>query len=649
MPSPPRSHISSQRHPGGDTANSLFLRRESSRDALIDPVGLSGDVPRRSRLMRSSTLQLFSLVLHSAFVALHVSLIIVWHTEVEHRLVFSLNNQKIISFLVTAITTTFGTIYSALLVFVTQTLWMRRSLQVEQTLTATHDHAAAWTGIGSAMLHIWRQKTVAASWTGTLAVFLYLGNILALHISTPALFSIETFNFTQPLPLTTQGLPTYDFSTERGEAVFQLADTYTAGSLYYLASVLQGNGQTLGLNGSTLYDVVNLNSGLGNVTVNATGFNITCLYTDDTNAVLYNATSDKWIKEEGNAHSVPDSHYEFPSTQSGVISSLSGLDFFSPNPEFNRVLFYSTVPVVDSNGNQPHVNLNPPMSSTYAPVPDIQIFRCSQTLVNQTAVVDAQSRMLLSVKPDIHKETSTWLSHEGPGAVDFNGTLSGNDFIDLWQTWYNTIPQSTFPRDYNNTIDFISLADLYIIQKLNFRGENLTDLDNSNYKTVFLHELENALGEVVAAMFWTLANIQPTAGNVLDSTNLGPAYVPPSTAGPTFLAGNATAIQIQARGRLDLSIIAIVGGLVASVALTLLSLPSSIVFHKRVEAQEDYIPVDGTGLLHVIWLYRNHPEIEAQLEQVEHPTDENLRRAGMIPVKWKGGGVLRRRKSCESF
>jgi hypothetical protein len=43
--------------------------------------------------------------------------------------------------------------------------------------------------------------------------------------------------------------------------------------------------------------------------------------------------------------------------------------------------------------------------------------------------------------------------------------------------------------------------------------------------------------------------------------------------------------------------------------------------------------LDGTGILHTIWMYRNHAELAAILEQVEHPTDNNLRDAGMVRVR----------------
>ncbi|KAJ7762995.1 hypothetical protein B0H16DRAFT_504567 [Mycena metata] len=233
--------------------------------------------------------------------------------------------------------------------------------------------------------------------------------------------------------------------------------------------------------------------------------------------------------------------------------------------------------------------------------------------------------MLLSVEPEIYKNTSTWLPSNASSMIA-SGT--GNPFLDLWGSWYYSIPQSTFPRD-PNTSDGVSVADV----------------------TVMLHDLENTLGEIVAGMFWTLGNILPTSGpfDVSDGiitpngtgvpfpTQIGAAQTPPA-----FLQGNAIVTEIQTRVRLDLSIIAITAGLTATIILALLSLPP-VILNKTPQRE---IPIDGTGMLHAIWLYRNSPELETELEQVEHPTDENLRQAGMVRVRWAdSGGGLRRRKS----
>lgn len=60
--------------------------------------------------MSSPSLRIVSLILHSALVAIHLGLIGIWSKGLEHQLVFSLDNQGIISFLITAITQTFGTV-----------------------------------------------------------------------------------------------------------------------------------------------------------------------------------------------------------------------------------------------------------------------------------------------------------------------------------------------------------------------------------------------------------------------------------------------------------------------------------------------------------------------------------------------------------
>lgn len=58
----------------------------------------------------SASLCLLSLVLHSVLVAAHVVLLGIWAKGLEHRFVFGLEHQKIASFLITAITQTFGTV-----------------------------------------------------------------------------------------------------------------------------------------------------------------------------------------------------------------------------------------------------------------------------------------------------------------------------------------------------------------------------------------------------------------------------------------------------------------------------------------------------------------------------------------------------------
>jgi hypothetical protein len=67
-----------------------------------------------------------------------------------------------------------------------------------------------------------------------------------------------------------------------------------AAKLYFLPSVI-GNGANVGLYEGTLFDVLDINNGTGNVTVEATGFNISCGYlTDVDNEFIFDEQLGLW-------------------------------------------------------------------------------------------------------------------------------------------------------------------------------------------------------------------------------------------------------------------------------------------------------------------------------------------------------------------
>ncbi|KAJ7123473.1 hypothetical protein C8R44DRAFT_783855 [Mycena epipterygia] len=445
---------------------------------------------------------------------------------------------------------------------------MRRDLQRNQTLTMTHDNAAAWAGIGSAVFQLWHQKVVPTSIIGIFSVFLYLGNILVLHITTPALFSLATFNSSSHVVVETQGLPAYNWSIVPDEDMSVLQNFYVPGSLYFLPYVVASNATNLGLHEGTLYDVLNVPAGPGNATVTATGFNITCGYLTDI-SLAFDPSLSWWGKDIFIAN-----------TEAGIISVM-GTDFTS------SIRLYSTIPIVDSDNNEgSSVELNPPMNTS---VSSVQLLQCSQSLVSQTAVVDSQSRQIIpgTVSPEIEKASSMWLP--------------------------------------------------YLIQKLNLRPTN----QSHPPENVTLHQLENALSTLVASMFWTLGHIPPIHGAYFFDVESQLTLVNPVLSTPPFpLQGDAIVTGTLTEIRLD-----IVSGLVASTALTLLSLPSSLV--RRGAKDGENITINGTGILHAIWLYRNHPELQTLLEQVEHPTNENLRDAGLVQIRLVGEQV--RKQGFDSF
>ncbi|KAF7368541.1 hypothetical protein MVEN_00177400 [Mycena venus] len=601
---------------------------EDSPDTLLESaislLRMSHKAPKSSWFTTPKALRLSSLILHSALVVMHLALLGIWARGLEHRFTVTLENQKLASFLITATSTAFGTIYSAILVFVTQALSRRRSLQMDQVLTATHDNAAAWAGIGAALLHLWYQKAVRASIGQTLTTALYLMTISGLHITISSLFSLATFNTSRSFLAATRGLPAFNGTTPNpNNFTFTLGspseemDAYASGSLYFLPSVLGGI-TSLGLQDGSLYDVLDINVLSGNATVNASGFNITCgSVPEEKRSPLEYGGSGYWN----------NSNYGIFSTQVGMISDMGFEDWDS-------IILYSTIPIVDSSGKSGSwVDVSPPMSSS---VSSVQILQCSLTLVRQLATVDAQSQKIQTIEPSFRKNSSTWLPYTAPHS---NVTTDGNSFIDNWARWFIWIPGSDYLLDYSNPYDLTqaSVADVFLIQKLNLPAANHSDTQN-----VTLHDLENALSTLVASMFWT-CHCLPTYRSSFDgefkfflkfgngTIELSLSDIPTP---PMLLPGNGVVTEVFAEARIELNIIAVSAGLAASLILAILGLASL-----RGHNEDDDLPLNETGILHAIWLYRNHPELETLLEQVEHPTDENLRAAGMVKTRLVGKQV----------
>ncbi|KAJ7182980.1 hypothetical protein C8R43DRAFT_968629 [Mycena crocata] len=598
----------------------------------------------------SRSLRLFCLGLHLTVVLVHLALVGIWARHLERRLVFGLQHQRIMSFLVTAVTTAFGTTFTALLVYVTQTLSMRRNIQLNTTLTATHDNAAAWTGIGTALQYVWYQKSVPASVVGVLTTALYLTNIMVLHITTPALFSVDAFNASHPVDVpTNQSLPgwKWDVSNFTDDSSWSNIAVYLNQASAFLP-FLASRPDTLGLSEDTLYDVLP-GGGVGSATVAATTFDIKCgslAGKAGANLNNFDVADGVWRVESA------DWWFNIQSTQPGLLKTGS----FADGETANTLFVYSTLPIVDSAGNNgtSWVNLTKPMNSS---VSVLQLFKCWQVVISQNVIVDGETGSLLHMAR-VDRSHSTWAPYSGPADIRLNdpGILNAtnNILVDAWAAWFNAMAASFIPQErrLDLTGPYLSVADQYLIQKLNLLAVD----QNQRPKSITLHEVENALSCLVAAFLWTLGQVTPIG---LQFVSDGPdrniedlgfgSFQLPSIGNPPnrpFLAqGTATVDYHIVEIRLDLSIVAVAGGLVASLALLVLSLPLIVMGFQKPDPSgggEVNSSIGGSGVLQSIWLYRNHTELEGLLAQVDDPTNENLRRAGM--VRTSADGSLRRRK-----
>ncbi|KAJ6459305.1 hypothetical protein C8R45DRAFT_1031032 [Mycena sanguinolenta] len=582
------------------------------------PSGQCVPEPGMPRLSSTSLLSILSLFLHSALVAIHIALLVVWYRRSEHRVVFAVESEPFISRGIKVVSTMFGTIYSALLVFVTQKLVLRRNFRRSQLLTTTHDSGVAWTGLGSALVCVWQQKAIPASISGVLSAFVYLANILVLHVTFPGLLAVDSVFLNSSVSVTTQSLPVfnfsgYDLSNQSGRLnAMSSAGQNAMGSLASFPFLSMDD--TEGLQGGTLYDVWPKNTAAtGLASVNATGFNISCGYLSILTVGLDFPCPCFYLNGSG---------YSLVYTSPDVVAPLRygvGDDTFGPLVFPTPSIFYSSVPILDSNNQTvPWVNLSSSSSHPLPGPPAIQPFRCSLSLVQQTAILNSTTRKLVSLELAINKTTSTWRPFSG-GVDDLSNIAFANPqgFLNIWESWYSGMPTAVPPPQLPSTL--VSVGDIALLQ-----GLNLFPFNRTLKSTIYLHELENQLANIVASMFWTLGHVRPLPGyNPLNLTTNS------SLLEVSLLAGNAIVEETILQGRLNLSIIAIIGGLLASMVLMALT----VQFLSFAKTTHSDVQPEGVNMLHSIWLYRNHPELHARLRQVVYPTDVELREAGMVRTK----------------
>ncbi|KAJ7215559.1 hypothetical protein GGX14DRAFT_443098 [Mycena pura] len=556
----------------------------------------------------------------------------------EHSTVFALKYQTWVSLVITATVTTLGTIYYATLVFLTQKLSARKNLVQWQFLTVTHDIAAAWTGIGSAISCLWQQQTTCSSFAGVFCVLAYLASILTLHVTTPALFAVEIFNSTTRVNVSTVGLPmlSSDIALSGPQSIANglTANVQTLTNLPYLRSLA-----TVGLDGATLYDVLAPDNmadntsrtvlGTGTAEVIAHTFQVDCGYIPNVSAESFdwNATTGIWnitLSGQQGLHT----HMLLPPMQ-GIVGSL-----YSPDYLESSVIFYSTIPVLDANGNTaPQIN---PPSAPDGAAQSLQLFGCIHTLVPQTGVVDAQTGKLISLDNAgmTRRPSPVWAPLNDtdllPGRILGDGQLlmtpSGfieapdpSDTVD--RTIYLGSPITNYQSGatltpvaglYLNYPDFFVLSDL----GLAVRGINNTVTEAA--QSITLASFEASLAKLLASMFWIVGHVEPS----YELTSLASNQTFNTT---TALVKGQTVVQeIFSQARLNTAC-----GLGASTMLLLISLQ----YLQFRSDSRDGVRINGTDLLHGIWLYRHHPELATLMGRVENPTDENLRAAGMVSVR----------------
>ncbi|KIK40917.1 hypothetical protein CY34DRAFT_806710 [Suillus luteus UH-Slu-Lm8-n1] len=199
---------------------------------------------------------------------MHIVLIISYIHRWEHHvtLPFTPTNNNFWPVVLSASLQAFYTLYTAILVFITQQLAMSSALIRRLKLTTIHDVSSAWAGLGSALSSVWKQTSIPASLWATAAVTTYLVCISVLHITSSTLLHFQTFNSSMPTNVSTTlgwvdvtGISNPVPITASLPAISQFPGLISAG-----------------LSNNTVYDTLQTSSAVGYATVNATTITSNC-------------------------------------------------------------------------------------------------------------------------------------------------------------------------------------------------------------------------------------------------------------------------------------------------------------------------------------------------------------------------------------
>ncbi|KAJ7367371.1 hypothetical protein DFH08DRAFT_1072643 [Mycena albidolilacea] len=140
--------------------------------------------------------------------------------------------------------------YLATLVNLMQQLSLRRNLNIRQTVTAFHDKHAAWAGPGEALTALHRQSHLRTAFSGLFFVTLYLFGASALHITTPSSLSLFSGN------KTSAGYASLDSSHPHFLSPLISPSIFSNGiPVLPMLGLMQKANATLGLHGNILSDV----------------------------------------------------------------------------------------------------------------------------------------------------------------------------------------------------------------------------------------------------------------------------------------------------------------------------------------------------------------------------------------------------------
>ncbi|KAJ7580791.1 hypothetical protein C8J56DRAFT_1029836 [Mycena floridula] len=636
---------------------------ESLDSSTTLPLKKTGKAAFRERLKRipKSTIVSHTLLygLHVLLIFMHIVLLIVNHYGIAGSVKVKLGRATtILSISLSIGSQAFAIVYLTILLYITQKLSLRRILYSRaKTITGVHDRQSAWIGLGSAINSCWNQLSISASVWGVGIITVYLVLMAGLKITTPSLLGLASVpqnyltdvNSTLNDPFLLESLQVsppasvyggshtirrdVEFELERYHSDGPLASPSVARLLHKLKSRDSSFGS--GLLENMVYDVLKNNSGVGIVKVNSHTMNVSCvaLSVSQYQSSITEIRPGDYVSFEHGGSTLP--------LMAPNVLKLS-TDFMN-----YQLVLWTSFNVVDSMKKPaPWIRLNPPMNpfdpghfynfsnSSTTPLNSVSIhalnmsviysfnvswvstLSCSLTISNSRIPVSAETGLPLQ-SPE-RKTSSTWRH------VDIQDVA---DYQQLPRLWLFLMTYRTSDVNISNPCDALidsgldgkifgylnipaclsqaesSILDATLPSPVTNQSWKILSSDNIpplKMKTVSLHELENAIEDYTAKLFWSTLYLS-------DLTNTSQV--------PVFMTETVSELQI------NLLPSQVITGLVLSIFLLIVA-PSLVGWNPNERYKAS---VDNLGVLEILWL-----DGSREIADVEDPSTGNLRRAGMF-------------------
>ncbi|KAJ3740950.1 hypothetical protein DFH05DRAFT_1528772 [Lentinula detonsa] len=535
--------------------------------------------------------------------------------------------------------------WTILLTLTTQKLALRRQLNLYNSLTAKHDANEAWMGLGSSLMAVlkWRQLGFHEARNSIFIPLLYLAGIASLHSVGTSMFGLVPKSVTTPFSFSSQGLP--DFTVTARNALSGPSALLTMLSLSNLTFPGLASGG-VGVIYDIPVDVSLFPESIRQVNVMATHFNVSC---GSLSGSVQNVNGDgpAFFFEPGlGLESTFLSGFDtFPNTISQHSLAIRPAPWGPAWVDYqvadvsswpSSILIFTTVPVFDSsNRTVKPVPVNPPM--TYVPQTEaissstsqITALACNLTVddLPYNVTIDPVSNALLSSIDQTNKTSanlSTFPTMLRTTPLDVVNS-PGDALITFWgllpiasvSPLVNQI--SNLCTAQNNSAEVCGTlyeTEQFVMESLNIFPDLLLPANSNNVNSIDLADLENVLSRMTAIEIWAEGQGDDFKFANAISSSEG------SSVSKTFVThGNsvdyAEFVLVFAFNRTQLF-----GVIIIVAVLLLLATPSLL--------DNNSLKIDSIGILQMIWLANDHPELQQSITKLNDPSTDELRKEGML-------------------